>query len=127
MGNLIMWYLAELFSGRENFQIKILGTVEKFFVQKIFPKIVPFWYDEEKYGTARHATKDSIVQRMRFECWRIKATHTLRIPNTFLRQKWLRKNASELIYVYIFCLVLSLPFLVVFVYCIIHFMILEIY
>jgi hypothetical protein len=30
----------------------------------------------EKYGTARQATDDNIIQRMRFACWITKATDT---------------------------------------------------
>jgi hypothetical protein len=30
----------------------------------------------EKYGTARQATDDNIIRRMRFACWITKATHT---------------------------------------------------
>ena len=37
----------------------------------------------EKYGGARQATYDNIIRRMRFACWIIKATHTLRICNTY--------------------------------------------
>jgi hypothetical protein len=36
----------------------------------------------EKYGTARQATDDNIILRMRFACWITKATDTLRICNT---------------------------------------------
>jgi hypothetical protein len=37
----------------------------------------------KKYGTARQATDDSIIRRMRFACWITKATDTLRICNTY--------------------------------------------
>jgi hypothetical protein len=30
----------------------------------------------EKYGTARQATDDNIIRRMRFACWITKATDT---------------------------------------------------
>jgi hypothetical protein len=55
----------------------------------------------EKYGTARQATDDNIVRRMRFACWITKATDTpseyvIRIA--FPRQEWLRERASILRY-----------------------------
>jgi hypothetical protein len=37
----------------------------------------------EKYDTARQATYDNIIQRMRFACWITKATDTLRMCNTY--------------------------------------------
>jgi hypothetical protein len=57
-----------------------------------------------KYGTARQATDDDIIRRMRFACWITKATDThseyvIRIA--FQRQQWLRERASMLRYVYI--------------------------
>jgi len=33
-------------------------------------------FGEEKYGTARQATDDTIIWRMRIACWITKATHT---------------------------------------------------
>jgi hypothetical protein len=63
----------------------------------------------EKYGTARQATDDNLIQNMRFACRITKATDThseyvIRIA--FLRQQWFRKRASLLRYTYIACLVL---------------------
>jgi hypothetical protein len=49
-----------------------------------FSKIVPFMNYVEKYGTARQATDDNIIRRMRFACWIPKITDTLRICNTLL-------------------------------------------
>jgi hypothetical protein len=37
----------------------------------------------KKYGTARQATDNNIIQRMRFVCWITKATDTHRICNTY--------------------------------------------
>jgi hypothetical protein len=53
----------------------------------------------EKYGTAREATRDNIIRRMRFACWITKATDTHAeyvILIAFPRQQWLRERASVL-------------------------------
>ena len=58
----------------------------------------------QKYGTARQATDDNIVRRMRFACWITKATDTHSvcvILIAFARQQWLRERASILRYTYI--------------------------
>ena len=63
----------------------------------------------EKYGTARQATDDNIIRRMRFACWITKATDTHSeyvILIAFPRQQWLCKRASMLCYTYIACLVI---------------------
>jgi hypothetical protein len=51
----------------------------------------------KKNGTARQATDDNIIRRMRFACWISKATDThseyvirIAVP----RQQWLRERAS---------------------------------
>jgi len=36
----------------------------------------PLWDNVEKYGNARQATRDNMVQRMRFICWINKAQDT---------------------------------------------------
>jgi hypothetical protein len=41
-----------------------------------FPKTVPLWDNVEKYITARQATDDNIIRRMRFECWITMATES---------------------------------------------------
>jgi hypothetical protein len=50
----------------------------------------------EKYGTARQATDDNTIRRMRFVCWITKATDTdseyvilIAVP----RQQWLRERS----------------------------------
>jgi hypothetical protein len=56
-----------------------------------------------KYCTARQATDDNIIRRMRFACWITKATDTHSeyvILIAFQRQQWLRER-----YTYIACLV----------------------
>jgi hypothetical protein len=60
----------------------------------------------EKYGTARQATDDNIIRRMRFACWITKATDTHSeyvIPIGFPRQQWLRERSSML-GLYVHCL-----------------------
>jgi hypothetical protein len=74
-----------------------------------------------KYGTARQATDDNIIRRMRFACCITKATDTHSecvIHIAFLRQQWLRERASMLRYTYIVSLVLSefLSYLNLFIY-----------
>jgi hypothetical protein len=62
----------------------------------------------EKYGRARQATDDNIIQRMRFACWITKATDThseYLILIAFPQRKWLRERASLLRYTYTACLV----------------------
>jgi hypothetical protein len=64
----------------------------------------------EKYGTAREATDDNTIQRMRFSCWISKSTDTLLeyvLLVAFPQQKWLRERAPILLYTYNACLVLS--------------------
>jgi hypothetical protein len=61
----------------------------------------------EKYGTARQATDDNIIRRMRFACWITKATDTHSqyvILIAFLLQQWLHERASMLRYTYVACL-----------------------
>jgi hypothetical protein len=65
----------------------------------------------KKYGTARQATDDNTIQRMRFACWITKATDTHSeyvILIVFPRQQWLRERPSVLRYTYIACLVCSI-------------------
>jgi hypothetical protein len=64
----------------------------------------------EKYGTARQATDDNIIRRMRFACWITKATDTYSeyvILIAFPQQQWLRERASILRYTYIVSLVID--------------------
>jgi hypothetical protein len=77
----------------------------KFFFRKSYR----LWDNVEKYGTARHATDDNIIRRMRFACWITKATDTHSdyvILTAFPRQQWLRERASVLRYTYAAYLVL---------------------
>jgi hypothetical protein len=62
----------------------------------------------EKYGTARQATDDNIILRMRFARWITKATDTHSqyvILIAFPWQQWLRERASMSRQTYIICLV----------------------
>jgi hypothetical protein len=59
----------------------------------------------EKYDTARQATDDNIIQRMRFARWIAKATGTHTeyvILNAFPRQQWFHERTSMLP-LYIYC------------------------
>jgi hypothetical protein len=51
----------------------------------------------EKYSTARQATDDNLIRRMRFACWITKATDTHSECVTIVassKQQWLRESAS---------------------------------
>ena len=58
------------------------------------------WDNVEKYGTARQATDDNIIRRMRFARWITKATDTHSeyavILTVFPRQEWLCERATTL-------------------------------
>jgi hypothetical protein len=65
----------------------------------VFRISCPLCDNVEKYASARQATDDSIIQRMRFACWITKATGTHSeyvILLAFARQQWLRERASVL-------------------------------
>ena len=72
----------------------------KFF---FFRKSCRLWDNVEKYGVARDATDDNIIQHMRFECWITKTTYTFRICNTycFWRRQWFCERVSVLRCTYI--------------------------
>ena len=73
-----------------------------------FFKIVPLWDDVEKYCRAGHATDDIIIQRMCIACWIPKATSTHSeyvILIVFPWQQWLHKQALNLHYTCMACLV----------------------
>jgi hypothetical protein len=64
----------------------------------------------EKYGTARQATDDNKIRRMRFACWITKATDTHSeyvILTAFPWQQWLLERASMLRYTYFDCFILA--------------------
>jgi hypothetical protein len=58
-----------------------------------------------KNGTARQATDDNIIRRMRFACWITKATDTQSeyvILIAFPQQQWLRERTS-ILHLYVHC------------------------
>jgi hypothetical protein len=60
----------------------------------------------KKYGTARQATDDNIIRRMRLTCWITKATDTHSeyiILTAFPMQQWLRERAL-ILHLYVHCL-----------------------
>jgi hypothetical protein len=61
----------------------------------------------EKYGTARQAKDESVIRRIRFECWVPNDTHSKYVILTaFPLQQRLQERASMLRYACIACLVL---------------------
>jgi hypothetical protein len=71
-----------------------------------FRKSCRLWENVEKYGTAKQATDDNIIRRMRFACWITKSTNThlaCVIIIAFTRQQWLHERASML-RLYVHCL-----------------------
>jgi hypothetical protein len=95
------------------FQIKVVEKFKTHILCSITfpPKSCRLWDNVEKYGTARQATHDNIIRRMRFACWITKATDThteyVILPALPLQQ-WLRERASVLRYTYIACLMLHM-------------------
>jgi hypothetical protein len=60
------------------FQTKVVEKIKTHILCSItfFLKSCCLWDNVEKYVTARQATDDNIIRRMRFECWITKATDT---------------------------------------------------
>jgi hypothetical protein len=104
-------YLAEFFFELEKFQAKVAEKMKtRFMFNTFFQKSCRLWNNVKKYGTARQATDDNIIRRMRFACRITKATDThseYEILGAFPLPQWLRERASMLcLYVYhIVCLV----------------------
>jgi len=67
---------------------------------------VTFFFNVEKYGTARQATGANLITRMRFACLINKARHTLAVCNTYCFSTAImvsRTNAPQCyVYTYIF-------------------------
>jgi hypothetical protein len=83
-----------------------------------FRKSCLLWDNVENYGTARQATDDNIIWRMRFACWVTKAIDTHSeyvILIAFPRQQWLRQRAPMLYYTYIACLLIY-----IYIYSLVH-------
>jgi hypothetical protein len=94
------------------FETKVVEKIKaRFMFSNFFSrKSCRLWDNVEKYGTARQATDDNIIRRMRFTCWITTATDTHSeyvILIAFPQQQWLRERASVLRYTYIACLVYS--------------------
>jgi hypothetical protein len=106
-----LWqYLAQFSLEWEMFQIKVVEKIKTHILCSItfFRKSCRLWDSVEKYGTARQATCDNIIRRMRFACRITKATYTHSgnvIVIAFPQHHWLRERASILCYTYIACLV----------------------
>ena len=93
------------------FQTKVVQKIKTHILCSITfsRKSCRLWDNVEKYGTARQATDDNIIRRMRFACWITKATDTHSecvILIAFPRQQWLRERSSMLRCTYTACLVL---------------------
>jgi hypothetical protein len=92
------------------FQAKVVEKIKTHFMfSKFFPpeKSCSLWDNVDRHGTARQATDDNIIRRMRFACCITKATETHSeyvILIAFTRQQLLRDNVPLLRYTYIACL-----------------------
>jgi hypothetical protein len=73
-----------------------------------FPqKSCRLWHNVERYGTARQATNDIIIWRIRFAYWYIrleKHTQNMYYLLLFPLQQWLQERVSVLGYTHIACL-----------------------
>ena len=69
------------------FQTKVVEKLETRIscsINFFFEKSYSLWDNVEKYGTARQATDDNIIRRMRIACWIKKGyEHTIRTCNTY--------------------------------------------
>ena len=102
-----LWqYLAEFFLEWRMFQTKVVekDKTHILYSRNIFPrKSCRLWDNVAEYGTARQATDDNIIRRMRFVCWITKAGETLSdsaIYIPFPLEKLLSESASVLRYTY---------------------------
>jgi len=83
-------------------------TKHNFMFKNCFRKSCRLWYNVGKYCTARQATDDNIIWRMRIACWIAKTTdpHSEYVMFiVFPLQQWLHERAPLLRYTYIACLV----------------------
>jgi hypothetical protein len=82
------------------------GNQNTFYVQWLFPKIVPYIRQCEKYGRSGNAANDHIILRMRVACSITKVTDThseYEILIAFSWKQWLRERASILL-LHVHCL-----------------------
>jgi hypothetical protein len=82
---LLLWYLAQLFLQWGMFQTFVVEKIKTYILCSVtFYRIsCRLLENVEKCGTARQATDDNIIRRMRFACWITKATNTLGICNIY--------------------------------------------
>jgi hypothetical protein len=69
-------YLAELFLEWEMFQSRGQNENTYFMFENFFRKSCLLWDNVEKYGRARQATDDNIIQRVAIGCWITEAMDT---------------------------------------------------
>jgi hypothetical protein len=99
-----LWhYLTEFFLEWEMFQTKVVEKIKT----HILCSITFFWKSDnvEKYGRARQAKDDNIIQCMCFGCWITKATNTHSeyvILIAFPRQQWLHETCLN-VTLYVHC------------------------
>jgi hypothetical protein len=94
-------YLTQFFLEWEMFQTKDSETIKAHILRWIFyyRKSYHLWDNVEEHGTARQATDDNVIRRVRVACWVTKAnthTHTHSeyvILIVFPRQQWSRKRS----------------------------------
>jgi len=91
--NLAEFLEGEMFSARIRTPILRLITSER--------ESCRLWDNVKKYDKARDATDDSILRRMLFACWIIKATNTiLTITIFFEATSFVRKRLHVTLYVH---------------------------
>jgi hypothetical protein len=104
-----LWqYLAEFFLEWEMFLTKVVDKIKSHILCAItsYRKSCGLWDNVEKFGTARQATDDNIIQRMRFTCWITKATDTHSeyvILTAFPQQLITRTRLNIMLYVHCLC------------------------
>jgi hypothetical protein len=71
-------YLAEFFLKLEMFRTKVVDKIKSDVLCSVtfFRKSYRLRGNVEKYGTAKQATEENKIRRMRFACWMTKATDT---------------------------------------------------
>jgi hypothetical protein len=106
-GYLMCWHFAEFSLEQEMFQTAVLVNIKthSFCSTHFVQKSCRLWDNEGKYRTAREATEDNIIRRMRIACWITLSEYVTLI--VFPLQQWLRERASMLGYTCSACLVIS--------------------
>jgi hypothetical protein len=98
-------HLAHFFWEWEMFHAKLVEKLNAriLCLINIFLKSRRSWNNVEKYCRAGQATDGNVIRRMRFACWKPKATntHTEYVTLiTFLLQQWLHERVSTLRYTF---------------------------